>query len=151
MFWYPTLHKWQDDLRDGVPFWREADPPEGSYRNMAAPSRKAELLTRVNNFKLKYNGYLEGGPVKLMISRFIVAKVVINEVVKDVRCVGLQKKRAQQNPVVSRFHVGRALRCYKSGGEMAGHSCSGVLGKWFPLHGLHALLKFLHQNPAGGH
>ena len=54
---------------------------------MSAPSREAELLTRVKIFKLKYNGYLEKGLVKLVISRFIVAKVVVEEVVKDVRCV----------------------------------------------------------------
>ena len=87
MYWQPALCEWQDDFRDGVPFWRKTDPPEGSCQNMSAPSREAELLTRVKIFKLKYNGYLEKGLVKLVISRFIVAKVVVEEVVKDVRCV----------------------------------------------------------------
>ena len=68
---------------------------------MLAPSREAELLTRVKIFKLKYNGYLEEGLVKLVISWFIVAKVVVEEVVKDVRCVWDCKKNGHNKTLWS--------------------------------------------------
>ena len=48
---------------------------------------EAELLTQVNIFKLKFNWYLESGPAQLVIPRFIVPKLVIEDKVVDVRCV----------------------------------------------------------------
>jgi len=54
---------------------------------MTAPSREAELLTRVKIFKLKFNWYIEDSPAKLVIPRFIVPKLVVEDVVVDVWCV----------------------------------------------------------------
>ena len=86
MFW-KSPSEWQKDYRDGVPFWRTSNPPKGYHRNMVAPSREAELLTRVKIFKLKYNWYIEDSPADLVIPRFIVPKLVVEDVVLDVQCV----------------------------------------------------------------
>ena len=64
-----------------------SEPPKGYHQNMTAPSREAELLTRVKIFKLKFNWYIEDSPAKLVIPRFIVPKLVVEDVVVDVRCV----------------------------------------------------------------
>ena len=54
---------------------------------MVAPSREAELLTRVKIFKLKYNWYIEESPADLVILRFIAPKLGVEDVVLDVQCV----------------------------------------------------------------
>ena len=56
---------------------------------MAAPSCEAELITRENIFKLKFNRYLEACPTDLVISKFMVTKVEVSDgTVTDVYCVG---------------------------------------------------------------
>ncbi|KAL7539570.1 hypothetical protein ACHAXR_009407 [Thalassiosira sp. AJA248-18] len=55
---------------------------------MKASSYKAELLTRLKTFKLKYQYYLELGGTDLIVPRFIVTQVVLEDgTIIDVRCV----------------------------------------------------------------
>ena len=46
LFFWKLPAEWRKDFRDGVPFWKVSTPPKGYMRNMPAPSREAELLTR---------------------------------------------------------------------------------------------------------
>jgi len=56
--------------------------------DMAAPSRDAELVTRGKLFQLKFAYFLSPGPADLVIPRFIVPKVLLEDgTVVDVRCV----------------------------------------------------------------
>ena len=80
----PAAH----DFRDGIRFWKLTNPPKGFMRNMKAPSREAELLTRLKLFKLKYQYYIESGKVTLLCPRFTVPKIVLEDgTIADVRCV----------------------------------------------------------------
>ena len=49
-------------------------------------SRKAELGVRLKIFKLKFQGYLEKGFADLLVPRFAVTKVVLNNVITNI-CV----------------------------------------------------------------
>ena len=84
--------EWGEEYRDGTSFWRLSKPPTGHYKNLTAPSREAELLTRVKTFKLKFKWYLESGSDQLVIPRFIVPKLVIEDEVVDMCCVWDCKK-----------------------------------------------------------
>ena len=50
-------------------------------------SRKAELGVRLKIFKLKFQGYLEKGFIDLLVPRFAVTKVALNNVITDIRVV----------------------------------------------------------------
>lgn len=85
---YKFPPEWRNDFRDGIRFWKLTNPPKGFMRNMKAPSREAELLTRLKLFKLKYQYYIESGKVTLLCPRFTVPKIVLEDgTIADVRCV----------------------------------------------------------------
>ena len=59
-------------------------PPTGRLLNAKAPSQVAELLVRGKVLKLRLNGYIEKAQAKLYTPRFLVPKVIENEIVLDV-------------------------------------------------------------------
>lgn len=88
ILFYKFPPEWRNDFRDGVPFWKVSTPPKGFMRNMKAPSREAELLTRLKIFKLKISYYLDSNGTTLLCPRFTVPKVVAEDgTITDVRCV----------------------------------------------------------------
>ena len=88
ILFYKFPPEWRNDFRDGVPFWKVSKPPKGFMRNMKAPSREAELLTRLKIFKLKTSYYLDSNGTTLLCPRFTVPKVVAEDgTITDVRCV----------------------------------------------------------------
>ena len=88
IFFWKFPEEWRNDFRDGVPFWKVSTPPKGWMRNMKAPTREAELLTRLKIFKLKFKHYITSEGADLAIPRFIVPKVVLDDgTIADVRCV----------------------------------------------------------------
>ena len=50
-------------------------------------SREAELVVRLKIFKLKFQGYLEKGFTDLLVPRFAVTKVSLNNDITDIRVV----------------------------------------------------------------
>lgn len=88
ILFYKFPPEWRNDFRDGVPFWKLTKPPNGFMRNMKAPSREAELLTRLKIFKLKFQYYLDSAKTTLLCPRFTVPKMVADDgTITDVRCV----------------------------------------------------------------
>lgn len=94
IMFYKFPPEWRNDFRDGVKWWRLTTPPKGYMRNVKAPSREAELLTRLKIFKLKVKYYLDRSKLDLdtmptlLTPRFTVNKIVLDDgTVKDVRCV----------------------------------------------------------------
>ena len=88
IFFWKFPPEWRNDFRDGIPFWKVTTPPKGHMKNMAAPSREAELATRLKIFKLKFNYYIDQDYTSLLIPRFIVPKVIGEDgTILDVRCV----------------------------------------------------------------
>ncbi len=56
--------------------------------DMKAPSRNTELITLGKIFQLKFSYFLSPGPVMMVIPRFIVPKMIVdNEMVVDICCV----------------------------------------------------------------
>ena len=55
--------------------------------NSYLKSREAELAVRLKIFKLKFQGYLEKGYTDLLVPRFAVTKVSLNNVTTDIRVV----------------------------------------------------------------
>ena len=109
--------EWQLAFRDGTPFWRLSPPPEGMRKNPPPPSRDAELKMRQKVFKLKYQGYIEEGNVKLVIPRFAVPKA------DDIRVVlGLQYQWAQQDSLGSRFYAGLLPRRGELSNQVVEHA-----------------------------
>ena len=88
IFFWKFPPEWRNDFRDGTAFWRLTKPPTGHLRNMAVPSREAELAARLKVFKLKFQYYLDSAFTDLLIPRFTVPKVVSEDgTILDVRCV----------------------------------------------------------------
>ncbi|KAL7532942.1 hypothetical protein ACHAXR_006517 [Thalassiosira sp. AJA248-18] len=88
IFFWKIPPEWREDFRDGVRFWKLTKPPKGYLKNMEAPSREAELVTRLKIFKLKFQYYIDQAETNLLIPRFIVPKVVLEDgTIVDVRCV----------------------------------------------------------------
>ncbi|KAL7534634.1 LOW QUALITY PROTEIN: hypothetical protein ACHAXR_008891, partial [Thalassiosira sp. AJA248-18] len=78
------------DFRDGVRFWKTAEPPRGNMKNMTAPSRDAELLAREKVFKLWWNRYIQIELATLRTPRFIVPKVIENEGTSEEKIVDVR-------------------------------------------------------------
>ena len=74
-------------MRDGVPFFHLGKAPTGIVHNLPAPSREAEVEARKKVFSLKFQWYLECGPVNLVVPRFSVAKIMIDGIVVEIRVV----------------------------------------------------------------
>ena len=55
--------------------------------NSRLKSREAQLAVRFKILKLKFQGYLEKGYIDLLVPRFAVTKVSLNNVVTDIRVV----------------------------------------------------------------
>jgi len=104
IFFWKMPPEWQAAFRDGTPFWRLAEPPRGMRRNPPAPSRDAEVKMRRKVFKLKYQGYLEPGNVKLVIPRFAVPKADDIRVVWDSSINGHNKTLWAPGFMLDSFH-----------------------------------------------
>ena len=62
-------------------------PPTGYMPNSRLKSREAELAVRLKIFKLKFQGYLEKGYTAILVPRFAVTKVSLNNVITDIQVV----------------------------------------------------------------
>ena len=88
IFFWKFPEEWRNVFWDGVRFWKLTEPPKGYMKNMQAPSREAELVTRLKIVKLKFQHYLDQGGTDLIVPRFIVPKVIAEDgTILDVRCV----------------------------------------------------------------
>ena len=88
IFWWRLPQDLHEVFRDGYKFWHLSHPPQGMTLNAPSPSREAEIESRKKVFRLCYRGYIERGSlVRLVCGRFAVVKLIVDDVVVDIRVV----------------------------------------------------------------
>ena len=88
IFFWKFDEEFRNEFRDGIRFWHLTKAPWGKTHNLPSPSREAEIEARKKVFKMKYQGYIERcKTVKLVIGRFSVVKLMVDNEVVDIRVV----------------------------------------------------------------
>jgi len=88
IFFWEFDEEFRNEFRDGIPFWHLSKPPRGMTHNLPSPSREAEVIAREKVFRMRYQGYIERYKVvKLVVGRFSVVKLMVDDEVLDIRVV----------------------------------------------------------------
>ncbi len=68
----------QEQMRDGTPFYHIAPCPVGRAHNMPSPSREAKIKCRKKGFQLRYQHFIERGFTDLITQRFSIVNAIVD-------------------------------------------------------------------------